>query len=241
VVLTRSHDDNAPLALRLAEAGVRVLEVPTVALRDVAPDPALAGELLNAAAIAFTSRHGVEAALRQLGPRCLREARGQGALLAVVGERTAEALRHACVGVDLVGPKDGAALAQLLARQLEGERRPVWALQARHARPELVDGLRAAGLTAQVAVLYENAVPPRPPQALLDACQTADALYAAAPSACERLLAWAPQLCDRRWLAIGPTTAAALRALQIEPAAVARTPDDDGALAALMHLLPSWR
>lgn len=225
VVLTRSSDDNAPLSKALQAHGVEVVEVPTACLRDVPPEPPAAvvrDWLASARAVAFTSRHGVLAGVRALGPQALGRA---GLVRAAVGEATAEALAGQGLAVEVLADGTGAQLAEALAAQLApGD--TVVAVQGRHARPELAEGLRSRGLLVQVAVVYANAEPDPPPATQAAAARTADLVYLAAPSAADRLLAWLPDLRDRRFAAIGPTTAAELRARHgIEPVAIAPRPD----------------
>lgn len=242
VVLTRSREDNASLRARLQAAGVTVLEVPTAELRDVPAEPdeatvrAWCGQ---ADAIAFTSRHGVEAFERVLGVQLLREAKARGALLAAVGRTTAEALQDACLGVDVEAaePATGSRLAVQLADTL-ADGAQVLLVQGRHARPELAQGLQSHGLRVLRAVVYENAEPPAPTAEVLEASARADLVYLAAPSAADRLLAWAPHLRDRAFAAIGPTTAGELSEHHgITVIAVAPRPDEDAVLRTLLTCL----
>jgi glutamate-1-semialdehyde 2,1-aminomutase len=171
----------------------------------------------------------------------LRDAKGRGALLAAVGRTTAEALQDACLGVDVEAaePSTGGRLAVQLADTL-AEDALVLLIQGRHARPELAQGLQAHGLRVVRAVVYENAEPSPPTAEVLAASARADLIYLAAPSAAERLLAWAPHLRDRAFLAIGPTTATDLAERHgITHVSVSTSPDEDAVLAALLTRLPS--
>lgn len=244
VVLTRSQDDNASLRAHLHAAGVNVIEVPTAALRDVPPEPdvdTVRTWCTQVQAVAFTSRHGVEAFCRQIGSDALRLARDHGAQIAAVGQATAGALHAACVGVDIAvaEPATGEHLAFRLADDLEGTRDArVLAVQGRHARPELLHGLQRHGIAVDIAVVYENAVPEPPAAEILLACASADLIYVAAPSAADRLLAWAPGLRDRPFVVIGPTTAAELQARHgLTPAAIAAAPAEQAVLAAIVSVL----
>ncbi len=243
VVLTRSHEDNAHLRLALQGHGIEVVEAPTAELRDLPAEPDVATVqqwCRSVDAIAFTSRHGVQAFCRQLSAQLLRDSRARGAIVAAVGRSTAEALLLACVGVDIQAdePSTGARLAIQLSDTL-GEGAAVLAVQGRHARPELEQGLQTHGFKVLRAVVYENACPDAPSAEVLAACARADLIYVAAPSAASRLLAWAPDLRDRAFLAIGPTTAAELAARHaLTATAVAASPDDEAALAAVLAQLP---
>lgn len=243
VVLTRSVVDNAALAHRLQAAGARVLELPTVAMAFVAPSqpPDELTELLRRApAVAFTSRYGVKAWLDQQGPHGLSAALRRGAEVAVVGQGTAQALVEAGVSPSLIAdPATGAALAaQLLARLSHADPAPVLAIGGRHTRPELAQGLRAGGRAVRAVTVYENRAPAAPATDLLIQAEAAVAIYIAAPSAADRLLAWHPPLRDRAFVAIGPTTAAALAEHHgIVVAAVAESPGIAAVEAAILRTL----
>ena len=243
VVLTRSSEDNAPLRSALQARGVAVLEVPTVDVRAVGPEPdadTVDRWLTDARVAAFTSRNGVLSFVKLLGaPRLTALQRG-GGIIAAVGKSTAQVLQSEGIeGVVAVQePMTGSHLAQVLAERLDGSAGPVLAFQGRHARPELVDGLRQRGIEARVVVVYENAVPAAPGANLLRACAAASAIFVAAPSAADRLLAWAPELRDRPFVAIGPTTAAELLARHgIEAATVAASPAAAAVLYAIERAL----
>ncbi len=246
VVLTRSEPDNAALAARLVARGWTVIEAPTVAITAVAPDQnadEVRALLASAPAIAFTSRYGVQAWWELAGAAELKAALERGAEIGVIGQATADALLaqdvHASVVAD---PATGTALAeQLLDRLPSNNRNPCVLLQGRHARPELRDGLLGGGRDVQTVVVYENRTPPPPSEATLSACAGAAAIYVAAPSAADRLLSWAPTLCERPFVAIGPTTSAALADRHgIVAAAVAENPGIDAVVAAITRLIDVW-
>lgn len=243
VVLTRSSEDNAPLRAALQARGVAVLEVPTVDVRAVGPEPDAAtvdAWMGSARAVAFTSRNGVQSFAKLLGSSRLTAFARDGGLIAAVGKATAQVLvSEGIEGVLAVHePMTGSHLAEALADRLEGGEGAVVAFQGRHARPELTDGLRQRGVEARVVVVYENAVPAAPAADLLRACAAAHAIFVAAPSAADRLLAWAPELRDRRFVAIGPTTAAELQARHgIQAATVASSPAAAAILGAIEQAL----
>ncbi len=244
IVLTRSAEDNAPLRRELAARGHVVLEVPTACVRDIGPEPSadvVRQWAAQARAIAFTSRNGVQGFCRLLGAEPLLAALEGGALIAAVGRATAQVLAEAGIApvLALTEPMTGSHLAEALADRLETQPDAwVLAVQGRHARPELVQGLALRGVPSRVAVVYENAVPEPPAAELLRACALADAVYVAAPSAADRLLAWAPELRDRAFVAIGPTTAAELRRNHgIEASQIAANPGLAAAVDAIERAL----
>jgi uroporphyrinogen-III synthase len=119
----------------------------------------------------------------------------------------------------------GAALAAALARHVGG--RAVLVPRAGEGRPELVDGLRAAGAEVIAPVAYRTvAAPPEALAPLGDLLEhgAVDAVAFASPSAVRSVVAaLGPRaaLLERVLLgAIGPTTAAALREAGLAPGAM---------------------
>lgn len=245
VLLTRASADNAAIADALAAHDIAAIELPTVSIQsrnvlDDAPDGAaprsLEALLFGAAAVAFTSRNAVHALMQTGRIRAVLRAAQAGVVVAAVGDRTCRALESQGITVNVVAsPADGTSLARQLARKLQTGQRVVCP-RAAHARPELVDGLRAAALVAEPLVCYENVPPPRPSEEACRRALSADLVYFAAPSAADRLYAWLPQLRAIRWVAIGPTTAAAVaRQHGHEPVAVAQTPGLSDVVAAIVR------
>lgn len=234
VVLSRTPADNLALAERLLAAGLQVVELPTAAFFDVAvPADELRALRPDLAALAFTSPHGVAAWQRSLAAQQSQQA-WQTLPCAAVGHKTAEALAAGGWRVQWTATEEetGAQLAQLLADALPAHSK-VLIPQARHARPELVAGLTAAGHQPLPLVVYENRAP-TPTPAALQAAADAQVVYAAAPSAVDRLLDWLPALRLAQWVAIGPTTAARLAERSPEArVVVAAQPSLDAVTAAV--------
>jgi glutamate-1-semialdehyde 2,1-aminomutase len=252
VVLTRSTADNAPLRTRLEARGVSVVELPTAAVRLIAGEPdarTIHGWLERAAAIAFTSRHGVEGFAATCGSGCLLRFQERGGLVGAVGLATASAVSALGGAADVVAvaPATAATLAELLATRLANRAGSlVVAIKGRSARPELSDGLLAAGIAVQSAVVYENAEPAPPTPELAARCAAADAVFVAAPSATDRVLQWVPELRHKAIVAIGPTTAAALAQHHLAAAAIADAPTTEAACSAIGRALrilgrKAWR
>jgi uroporphyrinogen III methyltransferase/synthase len=206
VVLTREAEDNQPLALELQVRGVPVLEIPCVATRFLVP-----GELPDRiAAVAFTSRRAVAGLLRLPQGRqfLLGDPRP---LLCAVGPATAAALAEAGFPADIVAdPPRGEALAKALVGRLQGGLRIALARGNLRAG-EMDEALESAGFTLMPLVVYENAEPRVPSVSPVPVA----AVFVASPSAGKRLLEANPWLRGSPFVAIGPTTGSALRALGI--------------------------
>ncbi|MBM4342283.1 MAG: uroporphyrinogen-III synthase [Deltaproteobacteria bacterium] len=235
VVLTRAPGDNAALAAALRTSGVRVVEVPTARVQPIAVLPdrsAVQAWAGRADALAFASRHGVAHWVEQFGAATL--VRG-GLRVAAVGEATAHALVEAgaFVHVQARDPATGAGLARALGQVLAPASMVV-VVQARLGQRDLAEHLCAAGHDARVAALYENVAPADPDPAVHALAGPQTVVFAAAPSAVARLLAWSEAWRTARWVAIGPTTAQALRDRALRPAAVAEQPTHAACLAAVL-------
>ncbi len=243
VLLTRSGPDNAACAARIRAAVAagrlprdtvscslatsRILAGPSAdvdlsPVHDALPVTEGARRLGGVAALALTSRHGASAALTLLGALALQAFQDAGGVLACVGPATARVLRRAGVWADLLAsPATAAGLgAGLVARLPPGAR--VAHLCSSSARPELADALRRAGFGYLPLLAYRNAPAPAPRADVAARALRADLVLVFAPSAAERLYRHLPALRQRPTVAIGPTTAASLRADHgVAPIAVA--------------------
>jgi uroporphyrinogen-III synthase len=211
IVLTRREGDNRALAERLEARGLRCLSYPCIATHIVQPDEDALLSLVAAgsiAAIAFASRSAVEGLYDQ--PELLAQLPLEGEpLLAAVGPATASALAARHRAPDIVAkPATGAALAEALARRL-GRSARVLIPGGDRPRPDLPDGLRAAGLVPMPLEVYGHddvepvPLPPPPPGVVV----------CASPSAAQTFLRANPTLTGCAFVAIGPTTAEALQDL----------------------------
>ncbi len=206
VVLTREPEDNQRLKRALAERGVPVREVPCVQTRWLRP--ALPPGPFTA--VAFASRRAVKGLVRaDLASRLLRAT--PRPIVAAVGEATQAALEAEDIAVDLVAePPTGRALARALDEALPPGA-PVLVPRGDTGGGGLEPGLRALGRPFVSLPVYANEAPEGE---VLEPFAVA-AVFVAAPSAARRLLARAPWLRERPFLAIGPTTAAALSELGV--------------------------
>jgi uroporphyrinogen-III synthase len=232
IVVTRGEKPGGdPLATRLRELGAEVLEVPSIALAPPASwrplDDAL-GALASFAWVAFASANAVERTVARAVELGVSLPAGAPPRIAVVGPATAERLAGSWRIPDLVpaSARGDALAAALAAEGIRGRR--VLVPRAAEGRPELVDGLAAAGAEVVAPVAYRTvpaAAEARAP--LADALRrgAVDAVAFASPSAVRSVTASlggeTARLAGVALAAIGPTTADALRreglAVAIEP------------------------
>ncbi len=227
ILVTRAAHQASPLGDALAALGAETVHLPLQ--RTVLVPPAeLAAQLeLHHAWLAFTSANAVAAvwaALRHRGQdaRALATCR-----LAAVGSATATALAEHGLVPEVVGPQDGAALAEALLRSAAPS--TVLLPQADNARPELARRLSAAHWTVTPLIAYRMEGLPVDPQ-IFDVPLDAIALGSAATV--QRLVAAVglPRLraltaAGCRLAAIGPRTAEAAVAAGLPAPLVARDAD----------------
>jgi uroporphyrinogen III methyltransferase/synthase len=189
VLITRTRRQASVLARLLAEEGAIPIELPAIEI-----EPAAAAEAMGAAIdelksgryawAAFTSANAVDLWFEHLRERGLDARAFTGTKVAAIGPATAEALRERGIVSDLVPDEYVAeavveALLPRLAKTplparpeaLEGSSGAttsrILVPRAEGARPELVDGLRAAGAEVDEVTLYRAAVPERAPSEAL--------------------------------------------------------------------------
>jgi len=223
VVLTHAQGRLEELEAALRRRGDEVVRIPLIEVRPRtdAATRAEARRLVALPWLLFPSRSAVEAWTALGLP--LPES-PHGPQLGAVGAATASALKRIGGRVDVIGdPPTAEGLARtFLARR--DARGPVGLPRGDRARPTLERALRDAGLTTRALTLYETTRRPwrsdAPP----------DAVVVASPSAVEGL----PDDVDEAaaLVAIGPTTAAALRARGLRPW-IAERPDASAILARL--------
>lgn len=183
--------------------------------------------------ILFTSQNGLRFFLRGLRARAIRLA-GLHARYGVVGPQTATALEAAGVAPDTVATQPSASgLAAALEGEITaGER--VLIVRPQQTRPELAERLEALGAEVNSVPFYRNRA-----AAGLDTLAAAlseesfDAAVFGSPSAFFHLFAACGERAIARFacfalVAIGETTAAAIRDHGCEVAAVAREPTAEG-------------
>jgi uroporphyrinogen-III synthase len=170
--------------------------------------------------------------------------------VAAIGARTGEVLTAAGLPPDFVaaGSRGLDFATALVEQEGLGPGCLVLLPQSAIARPEVADLLEAAGAAVEAVAIYETiAEDESKAEALyeaLDAGDRLDAVVFASPSAARCFLEMTGDRGRRllarsavRLVAIGPTTAEALASLGLPADAVARTPDNEGILAALAEAL----
>jgi uroporphyrinogen-III synthase/uroporphyrinogen III methyltransferase/synthase len=229
VVVTRGKGDSDALADRLRALGAAVRELPSIAIgapESWGPLDAALRDLGRFDWVVFASANCVEKTLERMGSLGVPDAALAARKLAVVGPATAERLARALRPPDLVPAEaKGEALARELAPMVRGRR--VLLPRAADGRPELPQGLAAAGALLEAPDAYRTVA--APPEALAPlsgwiARGEVDAVAFASPSAVKAVAA---ALGDGRsamrgvlLAAIGPTTAAALRDAGLDAGAV---------------------
>lgn len=243
VLVTRAGKDAAALRAPLEALGATVLELPAI---EIGPPEDMSGldralaNLNGYAWTVFSSRNAVEAVLTRLAELGL-EARFAGQV-AAVGPSTVRQLEERGVAVACM-PQE--ANAEALVRALEahgvaGKRilLPVGNI----ARPDLHDGVRAAGALVDQVIAYRTMQPTDVPGSVLEQLRRgeADVVALASPSAFRNLVSMLGSEAGRlervHVACIGPTTANAVRECGLSPAVVARESTIDGLVAAILQI-----
>ncbi len=230
IAVTRAKDGEDALSERLRELGAEVLPFPSIATSVPASYEALDAALRELGRfdwIAFASGNAVDALAARLAALHLH-APPQRVKLAAVGKATAARLAGALRAPDLVPAEaSGEALAAAMAPLVRGKR--VLVPRAAEGRPEIVDGLAAAGAEVVAVEAYRTvAARPETLRILGDLLGRGevDAVAFASPSAVRSVVSALGEraaLLGRAALAvIGPTTAEAVRAaglrVDVQPA-----------------------
>jgi len=259
VVVTRPAHQATGLCEAFAAAGATVERLP---LLEVVPpdDPTPMGravaELPRFRWVAFTSANAFTAladVLREAGDDSTSVPWPPDVRTAAIGEATARALREAGIEPALVATGGtGATLAEEMAAadpRLTGA--AVLLPLAADARPDLAQGLAAAGAAVEAVVAYDKRTPagtahqarrlfPRgvplgwvtftSPRIARTFAELLNQISDEDPG--ER---WDARRATLRAASIGPTTTAALRRLGVEPAAEATNPGEDELVAAVIR------
>lgn len=235
VVVTRDATRVAPLATRLAGQGGDVVAV-AITRTEVAPPDAWADLVARVAriddydAVVVASANAADALARALG-----EARVRIARAIAVGAATADALGRHGIAADVAARPDAIGVAdEVLGR---GARRVLWP-RAEGGREEGIERLRAGGVSVDAPVAYRTVT--ADPGNARAALEGADVVCVYAPSQVAALaeLGLLDLLGGAAVVAIGETTAAALRARGIAVAAVPASPDPDAMASAIIAVYP---
>ena len=255
VLITRSEDDCAEWALELERRGARPVLLPCIRAEPI-DTPELRRELRQAVAdadwLVLTSRRGVEACARLLGPVEIAHgdasapAQAPGAAqaqpielpartrVATVGAATAAEARERLGRADLVGGGNAAALGAALTADARFTRgaRVVLALAA-NASDALERALAAAGASCARFDVYRTI--PAPPARSKRSLSSlgAERVVLASPSAARGFVQQVDLDVPVAIYTIGPSTTAAARALGLAVTAEARDPSLEGILEAM--------
>lgn len=234
VLLTRSADDCAEWAERLASLGATPVELPCIDAESIdTPElrAAIAAAVPQADWLVFTSRRGVEAFVT------LYSSSIGNARVATVGPATADAARSRLGRNDLVGE---AGTAESLAATLRArgvlERRPHLVLAlAENADDRLQKALQDSALCTRFDVYRTIPSPPAASKRPLSSLG-ADNVVLASPSAVTGFVNQIDSDTEIDVFTIGPSTSAAARRAGLAVTAEAREPSFNGILEAMQ-----WR
>lgn len=240
ILFTRPREYAGELVPRLEELGAEVLWIPairvTAAPLDARAETALT-ELQRYRWIAFASANGVRFFLDLLKQRGLNIRPHQK--IAAVGPATASSLEAAGIAVDLVPEKSTGAD---LARRLLADAEPGTILLpcGQRARPELPGLLAEGGWDVERLICYETLPAELSPEDLRRLRLGVDAALFASPSQVEGI--WDALDAGERdvlrkaaLIPIGTTTAGALQAHGLHPAAVPPDPSAEAWVATLLR------
>lgn len=231
VVLTRALGENQGLADLLAAHGVPSLEWPALRIEIVEPEggaAAFAAALAEADAVGFVSPNAVRATVALLAPHGGLPRRPT---VVAQGPGTARALSEAGLRPHaLAAPPtaEGLILALLPIARLTGG--AVVLPRGDRPLPTVVAGLTAAGVEVRTFTVYAN----RAPETLAYAPRPVRAAVFSSPSAVERLLGANPWLREVPAVAIGATTAAALRDAGHDQVIIPPAPTEEALCGALL-------
>jgi hydroxymethylbilane synthase len=238
VLVTGSDAQAAPLISELRRNGADPRHMRTIEIETVEDDAAIRAAVDSAVEgdadwLVLTSPNVVPPL------DAVRAGRKITTPIAVVGNRTAAALRDVGIEPEFISAGPGAEqlVRELAATGLAGKK--VLAMLSSRARPTLVNGLLAAGAEVRLVTAYIN----RKTATLDDGIRQlvrsgqVDAVTFASPSAVEgfRDLAGVdlPAMSGAAFFAIGPTTAGALRDAGLPVHGEATTQDPNGFISAL--------
>lgn len=244
VLVTRTRRQASALAELLAEEGAVPVELPAIEIEQVRRGLEVEAALVDLQAgryawVVFTSANAAEIWFALMRERGLDARAFAGSNVAAIGPATAEALSRRGINADLVPGEfvAEAILEALLPSVGPGER--VLVPRAEGARPELVEGLRAAGVSVDEVTLYRASAPREaPPDALAALREGAIDIVTFTSSSTVRnlvaILGGDVQLLQRPLIAcIGPVTAATARELGLRVDIVATEHTIEGLVAAL--------
>lgn len=238
VVVTRPAEQGRALADRLRSLGAEAIEAPAIELQG-AEHPALLDRAVAEAAgshfdwIVFTSAAGVRAWFERAERLGVERPR---ALVAAVGDATAEVLRDGGMEPDLVPDP---FTTEALGRTFPHGGGRVLLPRADLASTDLEDALREKGWTPVRLDAYRvrpaRALPPEAGDAIQQG--RVDAVTFTSPSTVEGFVRLAGIISGPEVVCIGPVTAAAARRSGLSVGAMADPHTEDGLVDALVRVL----
>lgn len=233
VVVCRAINQATPLIAGLHAAGAVPIHVPLLATEPPVDDGTALREALSAATdttwLALTSGNGVDAVAAEIEGGV--EVPGP---VAVVGAATgARAAAHGWT-VDFVSSEPSAAGLGRTLPVRAGER--VLAAVAELAGDDLPRALADRGIAVDVVTAYRTTVP-EVSAADLDRLTGADAIIVTSPSVVDRLVDLLGSVGLPALVAIGDTTASAIRRHGLPLGAIAGEPSVDGLIDAVVRTL----
>lgn len=155
-IVTRPKEQASKMAASLRDLGAEVLELPSISIVPISPNPELYYALEEIEAyrwLVLTSPAGAAIFLQQLREMAFDLRRLHGIRLAAIGSATAAALKDAGLFADLV-PEEfyASALGNALAKQIG----PMLIVRAREGAPELTKALEESGIFYRDIPLYDT-------------------------------------------------------------------------------------
>jgi uroporphyrinogen III methyltransferase/synthase len=245
VLLTRDPDRAAGAVSRLSSLGARVDARAVIAFeppKETAPADAAVARLADYHWLVFTSPNGVAHFAERVRGRGIEIPAGRRGV-AAIGQGTARALESIDLAPEVVATEaDSAGLARaLLSRVRESHR--VLIVRPEIAGDRVPNALRDAGARVDEVAFYRTVASPDAEDLASRVAKGAyDAIIFTSPSNLNYLLKAGGArgvpvekgIDSARRIAIGKTTAAALGREGLAAHAVARTPDDQGIVNALL-------
>ncbi|MFM8653971.1 MAG: uroporphyrinogen-III synthase, partial [Verrucomicrobiota bacterium] len=232
VVLTVSKALGKGWREAFEKEGAEVWELPMTEMRNLKPKASWADQIAKTKWVVFTSGAGVRTLPGILGD--LRKLTGKK--IAVVGRSTATILQSIGLKADFVGPGPG---AEALTKVWPGKKTdPVLHVTGSSENGRFTHILKKRGFRVGRVVAYQNAQPPRPSQAILNAFKQegADWVVFASGTAAERFRRLVPKWAyEPKVAVIGPATVKVAKACGWNVRIVAREVSSQGVLAGILR------
>ena len=241
VVITRPLHQAESMVSRLSELGANAILQPAIEIqepRDWGPVDNAIGRIESFDALVFSSANGVHAFMRRmlsLGSDARRLGRTQ---LAVIGPRTAEAMKQYSLTADIYPTSYRAeALADAILAEGASEGRRFLLLRASRGREVLAERLTAAGADVEQVVVYQSV---DVANCSVETEEQWDAglvdWVTVTSSAIARSIShlWGDRLRQVKLASISPITSEALREIGLEPAVEAKVYTTDGVIDAIL-------